>query len=715
MKHPLYLAVMWHMHQPYYRDLVSGQCTMPWVRLHAAKDYLDMVKRLEAFPNIHQTFNLVPSLIDQLEEYLPPTSASDQFLDLSRKPAAELTEPEKRFLLKQFFMANWDRMVKPHARYGDLLVKRGLHGDGHLQDEAIRQFRTQDFLDLQVWFNLVWIDPWLRQQDPLLSRLEGKGSQFTEEDKQALLARQLALLAEVIPTYRAAMARGQIELTTTPYYHPILPLLCDARSAQVALPRLPLPEGGYRHPEDARAQLEAALKRHEAVFGTPPSGLWPAEGSISEEAVELVLQAGVRWLATDEEILWRTLRCGRTPELLYRPHPIRRNGRTAAMIFRDHELSDLMGFVYSQWKPQAAIQDFLKRLEALHERSQQSDMPWMVSIILDGENAWEFYEQDGHPFLTGLYEQLAHDARFRVATVSECLEAIPIQDTPSLPELHAGSWIDANFATWIGQPEKNQAWVSLERVRNDLVSMDQAPEPAWRSFHAAEGSDWMWWFGDTHSSAQDDEFDRLFRVHLANVYRLANQPVPEWLHAPITQHATGPTRQPTAMLEPVIDGRETSYYEWLYAGHLDLRKGYAAMHRGSQILQDIWYGFDRTRCYLRLDAAADALRALPWWHLDLQVSEREWRVTIRKTGPQQVEGFVLAEAEAVVRIDVAWGTIIELALPRELLGADPGQFFRLMVALSVDEQAEPVERHPAQGAFHLPIPRADLDAAMWSV
>jgi len=225
MSHPLYLAFVWHMHQPYYRDARTGECRMPWVRLHGTKDYLDMVQRLEGFPSLHQTFNLVPSLLDQLEEYLPPHNRSDQFLDLSRKPAAELTGPEKRWILERFYMANWDHMIKPHARYHDLLAKRAAPSDDAAWEQTLRRFKTQDYLDLQVWFNLVWIDPWLRSQDAELARLEQKGSGFTEPEKQLVLDKQLAILAQVIPAYRQAQQRGQIELTTSPYYHPIMPLL----------------------------------------------------------------------------------------------------------------------------------------------------------------------------------------------------------------------------------------------------------------------------------------------------------------------------------------------------------------------------------------------------------------------------------------------------------------------------------------------------------
>ena len=375
---------------------------MPWVRLHATKDYLDMLQRLDATPSIHQTFNVVPSLLDQLEEYLPPANRSDEFLDRSRTPAAALSNEDQQFLLRWFFLAHPDRMIRPFPRYHDLLMKRGTQMDEEALPKIQKRFHTQDYLDLQVWFNLVWIDPWLRSQDPNLTQLVAKGGQFTEEEKRYVLDQHLALIARIIPAYREAASRGQIEISTSPYYHPILPLLCDTREARVALPQLSLPAASFRHPEDARWQLEQGLRRHEAVFGVAPAGVWPSEGSVSEGVARLAIEAGIRWIATDEDILWKTLKTSRSADLLYRPHRLCRENGQLVIIFRDRELSDLLGFVYSQWDHRVAVADFVKRLERIHQQVQAWEQPALVSIILDGENAWEFYPNDAHEFLTGL-------------------------------------------------------------------------------------------------------------------------------------------------------------------------------------------------------------------------------------------------------------------------------------------------------------------------
>src|SRR3989338_3310469 len=708
MSHPLCVAFLWHMHQPCYRDLATGSCSMPWVRLHAAKDYVDMVERLDAFPNIRQTVNVVPSLLDQLDAYLPPANGSDTFLELSRKAAGELSSDEQRFLLRWFFMANLERMIQPVPRYHDLLAKRGLHVQEERWPSIHARFRTQDYLDLQVWFKLAWSDPWIRRRDPELGRLEAKGQQFTEAEKHLVLDRQLALIARVVPAYRAAAGRGQVEITTSPYYHPILPLLCDTRSASTGLPGAVLPEPGFRHPEDARWQLQAALRRHQEAFGVRARGIWPPEGSVSEEAVSLACEAGVQWLATDEEILWRTLKTGRTPALLYRPHRLDRPSGRAAIVFRDRELSDLIGFVYSRWEPKAAAADFLRRLEAIRSQLRGASRPPLVSIILDGENAWEGYADDGHPFLMELYAALSRDERFRCVTISEYLDRHPLDAEPSLPELFSGSWINGNFATWVGHPEKNAAWSRLADARAALEGTDRNA-PAWRSLGAAEGSDWMWWFGDTHFSAQADEFDRLFRAHLANAYRAAGLEVPETLSRPIRTSAVPAFFAPTGLIQPTIDGRETSYYEWLYAGRVDLARQYGAIQRGMQSLRVLHHGFDRAHQYVRLDFDPDRLAATPGWTIELSLSSV--RVRIDPVAGSVRARVLPADGGEPVAVPCALGRTLEVAIPSALLDLSPGAKLRLSVSL--EQGGEVVERYPDHGAFELTASEAELEAQAW--
>ena len=706
------------MHQPYYRDLVSGDCSMPWVRLHATKDYLDMVKILEPFPSIHQTFNIVPSLLDQLEEYLPPANRSDAFLDCSRTPAARLSGQEQQFILRWFFLANIERMIKPYPRYHDLLAKRGLHVREEDWPAIQQRFSVQDYLDLQVWFNLAWIDPWLRRQDPRLAALEAKGGHFTEADKGYLLEQQLALIGRIIPAYRDAAARGAIELSASPFYHPIMPLLCDLREAHRALPQLALPRTEFRHPEDARWQLETGLRRHQETFGTRPNGVWPPEGSVSEAFVALACASKIRWIAADEEILWRTTQGAPSPSRLYRPHLLRRKEGELAIVFRDRELSDLIGFTYSQWEPQQAVADFLTRLGKIYQQTR-SQGPALVSIILDGENAWESYADDGHEFLASLYGALANDDRFRCVTVSEFLRQHPVAQTESLPALFSGSWIEGNFATWVGHPEKNAAWEHLSRAREALAALsreDAAYAKAWKSLGIAEGSDWMWWFGDTHFSAQAEEFDRLFRAHLANSYRLAHLEPPEELKIPIRKRGRASvSSEPTGLLHPTIDGRETSYYEWLYAGWIDLTHQYSAIQRTVQCLRSLRYGFDDTQLYLRVDLNRSGLPTIPSWSIDLALSHGV-RIRIAPDAASVAAHMTSSSADAPpglpAALPSALGRVLELAVPLTHLELTPGE--KVQLTLTLQQGREVLERYPAQGAFPLSMSASDVEARMWS-
>ena len=370
--HPLYIAFVWHMHQPYYKDDVTGSYILPWVRMHGIKDYYDMPALLTDFPDIHQTFNLVPSLLKQIRDYVE-NGATDKFLTLALKPAAELDQEDKLFLLKNSFLANWDTMIKPYPAYWQLLDRRGYSvALNDLQNDT-RYYTTQDYLDLQVWFNLTWFDPFFKQKDPFLKGLIQKGSGFTENEKVLLIQKQREVMALIIPEYRQLAEKGRIELTTTPFYHPILPLLCDTNIASESHPGVRLPHRHFHHPEDARDQLRAAMRLHERVFGSRPRGLWPSEGSVSEEVLRIAAEAGFEWAATDEGVLARSLQMGfhrqgdRTVSGggdLYRPHRFQPGNRGISLFFRDHQISDLIGFVYSRMDAHAAAADLHYRIKA---------------------------------------------------------------------------------------------------------------------------------------------------------------------------------------------------------------------------------------------------------------------------------------------------------------------------------------------------------------
>ncbi len=731
---PLYIAFVWHMHQPYYKDDITGSYVLPWVRMHGIKDYYDMPALLTDFPDIHQTFNLVPSLLKQIRDYVE-NNATDTFLALTLKPAGELDTADKLFLLKNSFMANWDTMIKPYATYWMLLDRRGYSVSPNDLENATRYFTTQDYLDLQVWFNLSWFDPLFKQTDPFLKGLIQKGSGFSENEKALLIQKQREVMALIIPMYKQLAEAGRIELTTTPFYHPILPLLFDTDLARVAVPDIHLPANRFVHPEDAKAQVDRALAYHESIFGTRPSGMWPAEGSVAEEIVPLLADAGITWIGTDEGVLARSLGIHierdfagvmKDPDVLYKPYLAGKGEKRVSIVFRDHTLSDLIGFVYSKWDYKNAVHDLISRLHRV--RRALSDGPHLVSIILDGENAWEYYLNDGRDFFLYLYERLSGEKGLRCVTVGEYLKEHPAQS--GIERLHAGSWINANYRVWIGHEEDNRAWDLLAQTRQALTDFvapgNGDPEKlakAWEEIYIAEGSDWCWWYGDDHHSENDEEFDLLFRTHLMNVYRIIGLDIPDELQISILREDRQalPTVELTAFISPTIDGLVTNYFEWLPAGFYDVNQGGGAMHRGASIITHIYYGFDLTNMFIRLDASGSLK--------DEKVSDLAFFINFLNPRGLDIEIRVVPQerrvSAALFRGDngnrqqtsvintVAANDVIELAVPFELLGVKPNDEIQIFV--TVERSGSEIEKWPYRGFIQFKVPTDDFEARMWQV
>jgi alpha-amylase/alpha-mannosidase (GH57 family) len=422
------VALLWHMHQPYYEDLVTREHILPWVRMHALKDYYGMVALLEEFPQVRVTFNLVPSLLVQLEAFAG-NRAHDRYLELGLKAADTLGRDEVLFVLRHFFHAQRERMIDIYPRYAELLRLRGDSVAAPDLEAAARRFSPADLRDLQVWQKLAWVDPYYLDRDPRIRALVAKGRAFDEGDKATLRAVELEILNAVIPAYRARAAAGQIEISASPFYHPILPLLCDTDVYKQTHPHSAMPRQRFVHPEDALEQLERAGRYHEQLFGVRPVGLWPSEGSVSDAMVPLAAQAGFRWMATDEMILGRS--SGITfsrdgfghllqPAALYQPYRVEANGASIACGFRDHALSDLIGFTYAGWSAERAADDFVGRLiEGGRRAAANGVADPVIFVILDGENAWEHFHGGGRPFLRALYGRLAQHQEIETVTMAE--------------------------------------------------------------------------------------------------------------------------------------------------------------------------------------------------------------------------------------------------------------------------------------------------------
>lgn len=738
MSNPLYVNILWHMHQPFYKDLAADRYIMPWVGLHATKDYLDMPLLVGDYPNVHATFNMVPSLLEQLDEYAQGT-AIDNYNVLANKRTEDLSEDERIDLLSKFFSAHYDRMIAPHPRYAELARMKGWPQSRQELVQAAGQFTTADLRDLQCWFYLVWIDPMLRERDERLKAFMAKQRHFSEEDKQEILAITRELTGRVVPEMKRLWDDGSIEIATTPYYHPILPLLVDTNIARRARPKIALPSQRFQRPEDARRQIEMGLEYFEKIFGRRPAGMWPSEGSVCPELIPMFAEAGVRWIATDEGVLgcslgehfWRE-KDGRAHNMdaLYRPYIAEHESNEVTMFFRDHYLSDLPGFKYASWAPEAAAADLIRRLEEIRFFMKDQPDPHVVSVILDGENCWEHYEDDGLPFLRAFYGALNDHKSLISVTPSQYLEVV--QDHRRLKHLHSGSWINEDYSIWIGHHEDNAAWDLLAQARNDIEARLESPEGkkldeasrerAWKSIWIAEGSDWNWWYGDDHSSGIDDQFDMLYRRHLVNAYEAVGLEPPARLNLPIAAAAdTGLEVQPVSFISPTIEGRLGDFYKWFSAGHFDARRAGDSMHQAVRNIHDLYFGFDLENLYVRADLNPQMLEGGGNVELNIYIhGEQHFRVScpldrtkdelhawVSREDPEK--GWIDCDEITTVAVD----QIFEIAMPLELLGLSLTQLARLQLALEIDDRE--VERCPSRAPLVVKIPDEHFEERMWNV
>ena len=697
----IYLCFVWHMHQPFYKDLISGQYRMPWTRLHALKDYYGMVEVLEEFPGVRQTFNLVPSMMLQVEEYATG-KALDPALAVALKPVEDLTQDEREFMLRNFLFVNPSRIITRFPRYAELCEAWRV-SDRNPQ-RAVRLFTPGALRDLQVLSQLAWFDEESLTADPEIRELVRRGRDYTANDQALIAGKETELLGRVIPAYQKFAARGQIEISTTPFYHPILPLICDSKIAEVSHPYVPLPQR-FRYPQDARTQLERAREYCAGRFGATPAGLWPSEGSVSDEALAIAAETGFRWAATDNGVLSRTLGRAAGIDETYRPYVWRRDGHEVAMVFRDHYLSDLIGFVYSRVGWGDAARDFLDRIRANCRGILAAGRDAFVPIILDGENAWEYYEQNGRPFLKELYRGILADPQIEALTMTEALKRVEPQP---LSGIFPGSWIGANFDVWIGAEEDNRAWDHLLRARQtyDRVAAGEGSgvseagrKLAFEELLIAEGSDWCWWYGPEHQSEFRAEFDELYRAHLANAYRALGLNPPEELSRPILKGAVRATHTPPASpIRPVIDGEVTSYFEWLGAGVYRVDKRSGAMHGKRFLIRELFYGSDGQNLYLRLDFEPAAAGTLPGTDARLTVEGGAGTssVALRFTNERLEEGEVrLADPRHDAPLQFAFRKVLEVRLSLAALGVASGASLRLQLSLWKD--GLPVDAVPQEG------------------
>ncbi|MCC6623486.1 MAG: hypothetical protein IT385_19655 [Deltaproteobacteria bacterium] len=709
----LHVAFLWHMHQPSYRDPVTGEVLLPWVRLHGVKDYTDMLTAMRLCPGARATVNWVPGLLDQADALAASDyGARERFWRLTDKPAHELSPSEVAFVRQHFFSLGHRHMLEPHPRYREL----------HHKVRGGEALTVAELRDLQIWFNLAWCGVTL-QAEPAVAALIARGRDFTEADKAPLLEAQRAAVLALTSRWKALQDAGQVELSVSPYYHPILPLLVDSDLARAADPTSPLPASRFAWRGDAEVHVKKAVASHERRFGAPPRGMWPSEGSVAAAVLPVFRQAGLQWVVTDEAILAATLRGSGAGQLQPpgQPGSARPSGEFrgidkfrpwtldgVTVFFRDHGLSDRIGFVYASWPHERAWADMRAALLSI-QRGLAADGAGdgVVVIALDGENCWEHYAGGITAFLPGLYQTILDTPGLSLVTLSEAAAAVPARP---LPGLAAGSWIDGTFRTWLGDPVKNRAWELLTAARQAAHRpMDKllSNEPGLADLvMRAEASDWWWWFGEGHSSTFDMDFDALFRAHLQAIWLALGKGVPAILQTSVYAQAgqapgaiTQRQKRPRTQLAPAVDGKKSWYYKWIGAG--EVLQTFGSIHRAESIARRLLYGNDEGALVLRLDATDRCDRALAGLGVELVLPQRT--LTLWPAHPPA--------DDAAPPIVAVMGEVFEARVPLELLGVHelPARVRGHLEI--VDANGAPLERFPGMGDLELEL-LSGLEAAL---
>jgi len=603
----LSIAFHWHMHQPVYQLTADGDYLMPWVRLHGVKDYLDMVLISAKFKKLKLNFNLVPVLLDSLIDY-GEKDYHDIHSRLTVTGVSELTDEDKEFILNNFFDANYSSMIYHHSAYNTLYQKRFA-----TETVDVKDFSDQEYSDIMAWFNLAWIDPIYKNMFPELKKIIQKGINYTIQDRYDIIEIHRKIIRLIIPTYKEYLEKGKIEITTSPYYHPILPILLDAKSAQKNLLVQDGCLGDLSMAEDAKLQTKYALDRVEQLFGKRPTGIWPSEHCISPQELELFKELGIKWTISDEGILAKSIDFEfvrdfkgylEDPYFLMKSYAYKTKNSEINLIFRDSVLPNLISFEYANHDPKVAAGDLYDRIKVIQNKLQSSpDSNHLLTIAMDGENCWENYLEDGAVFLNKLYSYIEKDESLETVLISEYLEKE--KKHRPLKKIHSGSWINKNFQLWVGEPVKNLAWTYLKQVKEDLVAfikdfpLHENLSLAYRELMIVQGSDWFWWYGDPNDSGQDHIFDYLFREHLKNVYRYLGVEPPAYLSSPLISIFNKPSRYPKSKITPKIDGiDDPSDNDWCNAGSISMPDG--PVLQENKVFDKICYGADENNLYLRL-------------------------------------------------------------------------------------------------------------------
>ena len=602
----LSVAFVWHMHQPCYKDAVSGLYLMPWVRLHAVKDYLDMLLLIEEFPNIKQTFNLVPLLLDQIEDYAY-NDAHDLHSKYTVMKVEDMSAEDKEFVLANFFAANYEHQIEPNPRYLELYNKY------YDTKSTLDDFSEQDISDLMALFNLVWFDPLHIKNSQEIAGLVAKQKNYSLEDRNRIIELQRNIMQQIIPEYKKQLENGKIEISTSPYYHSLIPLMINHEIAKTSHKGITLPDAQSALKPFAQIQIEKSIEKIEKVFGQKPKGMWLPELCIGNDTLKMLLNYDFKWTVADEAILSKTLKKDisrnyrgvlEDPFDLCVSHAYRYNDKEINILFRNAMLSNLISFEYANYNANSAANDLYERIKVAQDKLNLSPLDNHVIVIaIDGENCWENYKNDGIEFLRALYTLLNNDESIDVTTVSDYLNSVKIKQV--LNSIYPGSWINANFDMWIGDATKNMAWNYLAKTRDDFslaIKNENYPkdviEKARQEFLISQGSDWFWWYGEPNNSGKDEVFDYLFRTHLINVYKILGLNVPDYLDVPLEVFMGKPSKHPKDLISPIIDGQEQDCDNWANAGCIEVPQSPTL---DTKMLDKICFGNDFNNIYLLFD------------------------------------------------------------------------------------------------------------------
>jgi len=719
----LNIAFIWHMHQPLYIDPGADKFIMPWVRLHAVKAYNDMLEVVKNKPEANITFNFVPSLLYQIEQYI--NGKTDKFYDLTRKSPSLLDQEEKVFIIKNFFSCHLPTMVEKYPRYNKLLSLRGKENAPQKLVDAAKKFSNQDIMDLQVWFNMTWLG-FAAKKDKNVQELIKKGSGFNEQERDFILSLHLETLKGLIPKYKKKWEKKEIEISTTPFYHPIMPLLYDTNIAQKSNKFTRIPDR-FSYPEDVVAQLKKGVDYFNKIFGQKPLGLWPSEGSVSQEIIDLFNEAGFLWAATDESILFSSIE-NASKDSLFQPYFTEFSKKPFNLVFRHHQLSDRIGFVYKNNDPTAAVSDFMGRALAIKNHIGLTEQPPLLTIILDGENPWEYFYDGGETFLTRMYDAIISNKDFKLTTVSDYINKYPPKK--SLKKLHPASWINNDFGIWIGGNEENKAWNMLKKTRDALdkvikqgnISAENLAK-AMESMYIAEGSDWFWWYGDQFHTDFSMEFDYLFRSHLQNVYDKIGLPIPFEITQPIKPIKTiSVSDEPAAFIHPIIDGYQSHYLEWTGAGSVFLDEKGGSMYAGDSFIRGFMYGFNLDYFFIRIASVEDGfdfdLSSDISFRLIFSCKERDFILYFTrniKNNCWEYSFFIGSDKTDIELsgIKVTIQEIIECALPFGIFDAGVGTRINFIFEFLQDDIVK--ERLPRSGSISIIVPDEDFEKKVWLV